>query len=204
MDSVNLLPDRYRASELWRGRASRWALLGLGFVLLVMGYSLIIGRHAAAVKRELASLEKQVAEKEDLSLKLAQLETELQRAVEKQGTLNEVLDQRGWAQVFADIAEAARGNAWLERTRFTKVKVRQTPNDGDSSDEDARKEEALVIIEVEFTAQGHADSNFDLANFMARLESSPHFDDVELNYSELTEADRKEPAIRFEIKGKLL
>jgi Tfp pilus assembly protein PilN len=203
MDAVNLLPDTYRTRDLWRSRAFRWAALGVSFVLLVVGYSFIIGRHVGAVKRELAPLEKQVAEKQELTQRLADLEEEVQRALEKQTALDELLDQSAWAQVLADIADAACDNAWLERMRFTKVKTRQerSPEDGAHTDAAQETEET---IEVLFTAHGYANSNFDLANFMARLERSPRFGEVELNYSELTEADGKESLIQFEIKGELL
>jgi len=203
MDAINLLPDSYRRRELWRSRASLWALVGASFVLLVVGYSFIVGRHVAAVRRELVPLEKQVAEKQELTEKLAQLEEDVQRALEKQATLDELLDRSLWAQVLADIADAARDNAWLERMRFTKVKVRQerSPEDATQASGTQEPEES---IEVLFTAHGYANSNFDLANFMARLERSPRFGEVELNYSELRETDRKESLIQFEIKGELL
>lgn len=204
MDAVNLLPDRYRARELWRNRAHTWALLGLTFVLLVIGYSFAIGRHVAALKRDLAPLEQQVFEKDEVVHKLAQLEEEMERAVEKQAALDELLDHRGWAQVLADIADAACDNsAWLERMRFTKVKVQEKDKVEQGTQADAKKQ-SEDRIEVTFTVHGYAESNFDLANFMARVERSPRFDEVELNYSELTEAESEESLIQFEIKGKLL
>lgn len=203
VEYVNLLPDSFRARQLWRARASKWTLLAVGAVLLLLGYSLLLGRNVTAVKRELVPLEKQVAEKEELTQKLAELEKELQRAVEKQDTLNKVLDQRDWACVFADIAVAARDNAWLERIRLTKVKLRRKRDNPAGSDRGEQEEEEEVI-QVKFSANGYAHSNFDLANFMTKLEKSRHFDDVELNYSELTEANRIEDLIEFEIDGALL
>jgi len=203
MDAVNLLPDSYRASELWRTRALRWTLVGVSFVLLLVGYSSIIGRHVAAVRGELVSLERQAAEKQELTQRLAQLEKKVERAVEKQTALDELLDEGGWAQVLADIADAACTNAWLERMRFTKVKIRQDRGSGDGAQAEATQE-PVETIEILFTAHGYANSNFDLANFMARLEKSPRFGEVELDYSELKEADGKESLIQFEIKGELL
>ena len=203
MEYVDLLPDSLRAKELWRARAVRWGLVALGFVLLVIGYSLVVRAHVSAVKHELVPLERQVAEKERLNQDLARLAEDLQRTIEKQDTLKEVVDERDWAYAFADIAEAARGNAWLEQTQFTKVKIRQKSEKSDGSDEGEQGEEQ-EIIQIKLTARGYADSNFDLANFMARLQKSRRFDDVELNYSELTEVDRKERIIKFEIDGTLL
>jgi len=203
MEYVNLLPDSLRVRGLWRTRLLKWGLVALGFVLLVIAYSLVAARYVAAVRRELVPLEKQVGEKEELNQQLAQLEEELLRAVEKQGTLKEVVDQREWPYAFADVAEAAKHSAWLERTQFTKIKIRQRSDLGDGSDKD-KQEEEHEIVQVKFTARGYTDSNFDLANFMAKLEKSERFEDVELNYSELTEIDRTESLIQFEIEGTLL
>ena len=203
MEYVDLLPDSSRARDLWRTRVLKWGFVALGFVLLVIGYSFVAGRQVAAIKQELVPLEKEVADKEALNQELKRLEQELERTVEKQGTLKEVVDQRAWAHAFADIAEAAMDNAWLERTQFTKVKIRQKSHNSGEADED-KQEEEQEIVKVKLTARGYADSNFDLANFMAKLEKSRYFDDVELNFSELTKVDKRERIIKFEIEGTLL
>ena len=203
MEYVDLLPDSVRVKELWRARAVKWGLVALCFILLVIGYSFVVGRYVSAVRYELVPLERQVAEKDDLNQELARLEEELQRTVEKQATLKEVVDERDWAYAFADIAEAAKGNAWLEKTQFTKIKIRRKSETGAGSDEDKQREEQ-EIVQIKLTARGYADSNFDLANFMARLQKSRSFEDVELNYSELTEIEQREHVIKFEIDGTLL
>jgi len=202
MEYVNLLPDNLRARELWRSRVLKWGFVALVLALLVIGYSLVIGGNVASVRQELVPLERQVAKKEELNQQFARLEEELQRAVEKKATLKEVVDQRDWACAFADIAEAAKDNAWLERTTFAKVKIRHgTSGEGTDDGEGVEEQE---IVQFRFTAQGYADSNFELANFMAKLERSRLFDDVELNYSELKEFDKRERHIQFEIEGTLL
>lgn len=203
MEYVDLLPDSTRERQLWRTRVLKWGFVAFGFVLLVIGYSFVAGRQVAAIKQELVPLEKEVADKEALNQELKRLEQELERTVEKQGTLKEVVDQRAWAHAFADIAEAAQDNAWLERTQFTKVKIQQKSGKSDGSDED-EQEEVQEIVKVKFTARGYADSNFDLANFMAKLEKTERFDDVELNFSELTKVDQRDRLILFEIEGTLL
>lgn len=201
MEYVDLLPDSSRARQLWRTRVFKWGFVALALILLVIGYSFVVGSQVAAVKQELVSLEREVADKEELNQELERLEQELERTVEKQGTLNEVVDQRAWAHAFADIAEAAKDSAWLERTQFTKVKIRQKSDKSDGSDE---QEEEQEIVQIKLTARGYADSNFDLANFMAKLEKSRYFDDVELNFSELTKVDKRDRLIQFEIDGTLL
>jgi Tfp pilus assembly protein PilN len=203
MEYVDLLPDSTRERQLWRTRVLKWGFVAFGFVLLVIGYSFVVGRQVAAVKQELVPLEREVADREELKQDLERLEQDLQRTVEKQGTLKEVVDQRDWAHAFADIAEAALDNAWLERTQFTKVKIRQKSAKSDEADEDEQEEEQ-DIVKVKLTARGYADSNFDLANFMAKLEKTERFDDVELNFSELTKVDRGDRLILFEIEGTLL
>jgi len=203
MEYVDLLPDSSRARQLWRTRLLKWGFVASALILLVIGYSFVVGSQVAAVRQELVPLEREVADKEELNQELERLEQELERTVEKQGTLREVVDQRAWAHAFAGIAEAAKGNAWLERTQFTKVKIRQKSDKSDGSDED-EQEEVEEIVQIKLTARGYADSNFDLANFMARLQKSRYFADVELNYSELTRVDKTDRLIQFEIEGTLL
>lgn len=201
MEYVNLLPDTLIKKAVKHARAVRWLFIGFGVVVLILAYSLTIRQNVATARDELAGLEEQVAEKQALSEKLALLQEDLERAAEKRGTANELTEQPDWAYVLADIADAAQHNAWLEKLTFTKVKVRPKPKDG----ENAGKEEEPEIIETSFNAEGYAPSNFELANFMARLERSAHFDDVELNYSELRKANLGAPSVmRFEIEGKLL
>jgi Tfp pilus assembly protein PilN len=201
MEYVNLLPDALIKGGAKQARAIRWLLVGLVVALAIGLYSLAIRRRIATARDELARLEEQVAEKQALSDKLASLEEDLERAAQRHTTANELLDQPDWEHVLADIAGAAQGNAWLEQLKFTKVKVRRAPKDG----ENAGKEEEQEIIETSFRAEGHAPSNFELANFMARLERSSHFDEVELNYSELRKPNPGAPSVmRFEIEGRLL
>ena len=200
MEYVNLLPDTFIVKEVHHERAVRWIFVGLCAVLLMFGYSFTVRRQVATVRGELALLEKQVAEKEELARKLALLEEEFGRGAERQGTVNELTEQPDWVYVLADIAEAAQHNAWLEQLEFTKVKPRRKPQ----QDEGAEGKEVEEIVEIRFSAGGYAPSNFELANFMAKLERSSYFDNVELNYSELVEADGEEPVMRFEIEGKLL
>jgi Tfp pilus assembly protein PilN len=201
MEYVNLLPDTLIKRGAKHARSMRWLLIAVGVLVLILAYSLTIRQDIAAARSELANLEKQVAEKQELSKKLAVLEQDLERAAQKRDTANELLDQPDWAYILADIAEAAQHNAWLEQLTFTKVKVRQKSTDGD----DAAKEEDQESIQTSFSAEGYAPSNFELANFMARLERSSQFDNVELNYSELRKANPATPSVmRFEIEGKLL
>jgi Tfp pilus assembly protein PilN len=203
MEYVDLLPDSTREKQLWRARLVKWGFVAFGFVLLVIGYSFVAGMQVAAIRQELLPLEREVADKDELNQELDRLEQELERTVEKQGTLKEVVDQRAWAHAFADIASAAKGNAWLEQTRFTKVKIRMKSDSSDGSDDD-EQEEVEEIVKIRLTARGYADTNFDLANFMARLQNSRYFEDVELNYSQLTKVDKRERLIQFEIEGTFL
>jgi len=201
MEYVNLLPDTLINRGAKHARSMRWLFIGVGVVVLILAYSLTIRQDIAAARNELANLEKQVAEKQQLSEKLALLEQDLERAAQKRGTANELLDQPDWAYILADIAEAAQHNAWLEQLTFTKVKVRQKSTDGDN----AAKGEEQESIQTRFSAEGYAPSNFELANFMTRVNRSSHFDDVELNYSELRNANLGAPSVmRFEIEGRLL
>ena len=201
MDYVNLLPDNLIKRVARHARCMRWFFIGVGVVVLILAYSLTIRQNVATARDELAILEGQVAEKQALTEAFMLLQEDLERAAQKRSTANELTEQPDSAHVLADIAEAAQRNAWLEQLTFTKVKVRPNPKDG----ENAGREEEQDIIEISFRAEGHAPSNFELANFMARLERSALFDDVELNYSELRKADPRAPSVmRFEIEGKLL
>jgi Tfp pilus assembly protein PilN len=201
MEYVNLLPDNLIKNAVKHARSVRWLLIGFGVVLLILAYSLTIRQNVAAARDELASLEEQVAEKQALTETLMLLQEDLERAAQKRSTANELAEQPDWAYVLADIAGAAQHNAWLEQLTFTKVKVRRDPKDG----ENAGKEQEQDIVETSFRAEGHAPSNFELANFMAKLEQSAHFGDVELNYSQLRKAELGAPSVmRFEIEGKLL
>lgn len=198
MEYVNLLPDSLIKKAVKHGRVARWLLVGLAAVVLVLGYSFSLRQRVTGVKEDLVLLEKQVAEKQALTEKLTLLEEDIRRAAEKQGTANDLLDQPDWAYVLSDIADAAQNNAWLEKLTFTKVKVRRQSTDGESAEEEE-------IVETRFNAEGHVPSNFELANFMARLERSSRFDDVELDYSELRRVNTGEPHVmRFQIEGKLL
>jgi len=188
MSSVNLLPDESINRNLRRVKGMRWMAVGLAAVMLVVVYSLFIRRNLTGVQRQLDPLEMQLVEKQQLIEKIGELETKLERAVEKQNTVQELLDEPAWPHVLSELASAASDNAWFDSMRFAKGKVR-----GDGEE----------LVEVQFSVQGHAPSNFELANFIARLRNSPYFNDVEFEYSQMKKLDKGTPVIEFEIQGTL-
>jgi len=188
MSSVNLLPDGSINRNQRRAKGMRWMAVGLAVVVLVIVYSLFIRRNLAAVQQQLDPLEMQLTEKQQLIEKIGELETKLERAVEKQNTVQELLDEPAWPHVLSELASAASGNAWFNSMRFAKTKVRRDEKES---------------VEVQFSVQGHAPSNFELANFIARLRNSPYFGDVEFEYSQMKEMDKGTPVIEFEIQGTL-
>jgi len=188
MSTVNLLPDESINRHLRHAKGIRWLAVGLGIVLLVVVYSLFIRRNLVTVRQQLEPLERQLAEKQQLIEKIGELESELERAVEKQNTVQELLDEPAWPHIMSELASAASDNAWFDSMRFAKTKVRRDDKE---------------LIEVQFSLHGHAPSNFELANFIARLRNSPYFDDVEFEYSQMTELEKGTPVIEFEIQGTL-
>ena len=188
MSTVNLLPDESINRHLRHAKGIRWLAGGLGVVLLVVVYSLFIRRNLITVQQQLEPLERQLAEKQQLIEKIGELETELERAVEKQNTVQELLDEPAWPHIMSELASDASDNAWFDSMRFAKTKVRRHDKE---------------LIEVQFSLQGHALSNFELASFIARLRNSPYFDDVEFEYSQMKELEKGTPVIEFEIQGTL-
>ena len=156
--------------------------------LLVSMYSLFIRRNLSTVRQQLAPLEEQLAEKQQLIARIGELETELERAVEKQTTAQQLLVEPSWPHVLSELASAADDNAWFDSMRFAKTKVKRDQEEN---------------VEVQFSVQGHAPSNFELANFIARLRNSPYFDDVEFEYSQMQKIDGGTPVIQFAIQGTL-
>ncbi len=188
MSTVNLLPDESIDRQQRRIKGIRWLVVGLCVVVLVVVYSLFVRHNLITVQQQLDPLEEQLAEKEQLIERIGELETELERAVEKQNTARELLVEPSWPHVLSELASAADDNAWFDSMRFAKTKV---------------KRDGKEFVEVQFSVQGHAPSNFELANFIARLRNSPYFDDVEFEYSQMQKIDEGTPVIEFEILGTL-
>lgn len=204
MEYVNLLPESFMRKRLRSQRALLWTAVAAGVLFLVVGFSLLIDKNLAATKMALKPMEQQVAQKRELTDRIVQLEKELQRNLERQTMVRELREQSGWTHALADIANAAQDSTWLERLRLTEVKVKPGRERGRGSKKDGRAEQDKEATEVRFSARGYSLSNFELANFMARLDSSSHFGRVELKYSELTQSRNGKPVIEFEIEGVLL